>query len=450
MLQTAVQEFNFRYYLNHLFSTILPDAALHPLKTNHHALQARFLLKNEHSPYLFPYELPMTGNILKQHTRSCLKLCCCLMLCCLFLLPATCLEAAARPDHTPVHRIGVLAKRGSRATVLKWKATADYLTSQIPGHAFTIIPLSFTEISDAVKQKKIEFFLANPIVFSSLSAKNGVRPLATLENLRGETGYSVFGGVIFTRADSAVRDYSDLEHASFAAVSKNSLGGWLTAWRELKKQHITPAGSMENVAFLGTHDDVVFAVRDKRFTAGTVRTDTLERMQKEGKIQLKDFRIISRPTYSPTQDFPFLRSTELYPEWPFSTTKSTAEQLSKKVTVALLKMAPDSTAARASSINGWDVVRNYQPVHELEKELRLGSYQKINYLTFKDVLARYNLLIKAGIITFIFNAFLVYYLFRLKRILRSDIQRRQKIERILKTTNRRYYDDMMRHVYDDE
>ncbi len=353
---------------------------------------------------------------------------------------------SAKVEINKVHRIGVLAKRGSTAALLKWKATADYLTREIIGHRFEIVPLSFDEISGAVKQKKVEFILANPALFLTLSTEDGVRPLATLENLRDGKGYSVFGGVIFVRADSHILHYKDLKNASFAAVSKNSLGGWLMAWRELKKLHVTPAGDINSVAFVGTQDDVVFSVRDGKYDAGTVRTDILEKMQQEGKINIQDFRVLRQNVYFPTEAFSFLRSTPLYPEWPFVATKSVPDQLNKDITIALLRMPSDSDAARSASISGWDVVRNYQPIHELEKDLRLGLYQRISYLNYKDVFDRYSLFINAGIVVFILTIILLSYLFRLKRLLRADIKRRKKIEHVLKTTNRRYYDEMMKYV----
>ena len=349
-----------------------------------------------------------------------------------------------------MHRIGVLAKRGSSAVFLKWRATADYLSREIPGHQFEIVPLSFAEISEAVKQGNVEFILANPAVFLTLTTEDGVRPLATLENLRDGKGYSVFGGIIFVRADSKIFHYKELKKASFAAVSRNSLGGWLMAWRELAKLHSIPGGNINSISFVGTHDDVVFAVRDGKFDAGTVRTDTLERMQQEGKISMKEFRVLLQNKYYPTDAFPFLRSTPLYPEWPFVATKSVPDRLNKKITIALLKMPSESYAASQAFINGWDVVRNYQPIHELEKDLRLGPYKHINYLNYKDVLNRYGFLITTGFVVFIFTVLLLSYLFRLKWLLRADIQRRKRMEHVLKKTNKRYYDEMMKYVHKEE
>jgi hypothetical protein len=168
-------------------------------------------------------------------------------------------------------------------------------------------------------------------------------------------------------------------------------------------------------------------------------------MQEEGKIDIKDFRILLQNVYYPTDSFSFLRSTPLYPEWPFVATRTAADNLNKEIAVALLRMSADSEPARQASINGWDVVRNYQPIHELEKDLRMGLYQRISYLNYKDVLDRYGLLVKFGVAACILTFLVLSYLFRLKRLLRADIKRRQKIEQVLKTTNRQYYDEM-KHV----
>ena len=51
---------------------------------------------------------------------------------------------SAEKDPVPV-RIGVLAKRGLERCIAKWGATADYLTKEIPGYTFSIVPLDFDD-----------------------------------------------------------------------------------------------------------------------------------------------------------------------------------------------------------------------------------------------------------------------------------------------------------------
>ena len=83
------------------------------------------------------------------------------------------------------------------------------------------------------------------------------------------------------------------------------------------------------------HDNVVLAVKNGTVDVGTVRSDTLERMQEEGKIKIGEFRII----HQINDDFPFVHSTRLYPEWPMAALKNTSAALGKKVVNALKEMS---------------------------------------------------------------------------------------------------------------
>jgi PAS domain S-box-containing protein len=109
-------------------------------------------------------------------------------------------------------------------------------------------------------------------------------------------------------------------------------------------------------------------------------------MAEEGKISLSSFRILN--PQSPGR-FPFLRSTRLYPEWPFAKVKHTPDDLARKVVVALLNMPPNGPAARAAMIEGWTIPLDYQPVHDLMKELRVGPYKDYGKITLGKAVQMY-------------------------------------------------------------
>lgn len=69
-------------------------------------------------------------------------------------------------------------------------------------------------------------------------------------------------------------------------------------------------------------------------------------------IALSDFHILN-PRGDP--EFPFLRSTPLYPEWPFSKVKHASNHLAQRVAIALLQMPEDHLAARAGQYAGWTI-----------------------------------------------------------------------------------------------
>lgn len=285
-------------------------------------------------------------------------------------------------------KIGVLAKRGSIDALQKWSETADYLTASVDGYQFEIVPLGFQEIHTAVKEEKIDFVLANSAFYVELEKLYEVSRIATLinRNLPGQQT-TIFGGVIFSRADRTdIKELDDLRGHDFMAVDPSSFGGWIMAWREFKKNGIDPLADFSSMQYGMTHDAVVYAVLNGDVDAGTVRTDTLERMAAEGKINPALLHVLHPQQI---ENFPFALSTELYPEWPVAALKTTPINLSRFVASALMAMSADHPAAMTSHTAGWTIPLNYQPVHDCLLELRIGPYKDYGKFTFKDVLRRY-------------------------------------------------------------
>lgn len=291
--------------------------------------------------------------------------------------------------------IGVLANRGRENALTSWQPLADYLSREIPDHIFKIQPIDFKEVFDVARDGKVDFILVNSGLYVQLEYNYGVRPIATLRARHGDSGISLFAGLIITRADRTdVRSFSDLKGKHFMAVDPDSLGGWLMAKRELMIQGIDPDRDFATLDFVGTHDGVVKEILSGKVDAGAVRFDTLGHMVEEHLIDLGTIRVIQgdRPKSNLNiieKEFPFPHSTDIYPEWPMAKLLGTPDNLATKVAIALLKMSSQEEAAKRANIMGWDIARNYQPVHELYRELRLGPYRVIKNLRAIDVWQNY-------------------------------------------------------------
>ncbi|MDH5483929.1 MAG: bacteriohemerythrin, partial [Gammaproteobacteria bacterium] len=234
---------------------------------------------------------------------------------------------------------------------------------------------------------------------------------------------SQFGSVIFRRADRAdLEQLQDLKGSSLMAVNKNSLGGFHMAWGELQSHDIDIYEDFSRLEFGGVHDAVVDAVLKGAIDVGIVRTDTLERMAQEGKIDLADLRVIHQHLGREQEDYPFLHSTEIYPEWPFASLASTPFELAQTVSVALLRMAPESNAAVAAQSAGWGIPLNYQPVHELLKSLRVGIYQDYGKIKPWDVLRLYWYWYLLGLLVLIAMTAVTIHVVRLNAHLKSSRQ----------------------------
>ncbi len=281
--------------------------------------------------------------------------------------------------------IGVLAHRGEAATQLAWQPTAAYLSEQIEGYRFDIMPLPFEGFDSALDQKVVDFIVLNSAFYIEMEYRHGVSRIATLQNrdARGES-HTRFGSVIFTRHESPITRIAQLEDRRIAAVDPISLGGWLMALRQMRRAGIDEGGC--EVAFEGTHDQVVYRVLAGQADAGVVRSDTLERMAAEDLIKLSDLRVLEPKTF---EGFSFFTSTDLYPEWPFARARHTPTALAEKVAVALIRMPADHPAAHASQISGWTIPLDYQPVHDLMRDLEMGPYSELTPPTTWQLLKRY-------------------------------------------------------------
>lgn len=305
----------------------------------------------------------------------------------MFLVLLASLSTPAYAEENVI-KIGVLAYRGEEEALIMWTPTADYLSEQVPEYTFVIVPLDNDNIASAVERAEVDFVITNPGSYVGLEYKYGVSRIATLKNLRQGNAYEVFGAVIFTRADRGdINGLEDLKGKSFMAVHEDAFGGWWMAWKEFKDNGIDPHREFSTLKFSGfPHDLIVYAVKDGEVDAGTVRTDTLERMAEDGLIEIDEFKVLNQQH---VEGFPFMLSTRLYPEWPFAKLRHAPDELSEKVAVALLTMPVDSRAAKAAKCTGWTVPLDYNQVHECLKELRVGPYEGYGEVTLGEVLRQY-------------------------------------------------------------
>ena len=333
-------------------------------------------------------------------------------------------------------KIGVLSHRGDAFTFNAWNPTARYLTAKLPDYDFEIVPLDFDEIDQAVSNEDVDFILVNPGIYVNLEYRYRVSRLATMQHIRANNTRSKnFGGVIFVRNDRKdIQTLDDIRDKSFMAVDVTSLGGFQMSWRELNANNINPYNDFSRLEFGGIHDFVVNSVLKGDIDVGTVRTGILERMSTSGDIELKDIRIIN-----PQQEkgFPFLLSTRLYPEWPFSKVRGTSDELAKEVALALFVMPKDHPAATVGNNAVWDLPLDYQLVHNLFNELKLPPYDEIGKFTFADAIKQYWYWTILAIATLLALA-----------VATSATIRRNKRLRRLQTRMEKYYEHILDSVGD--
>lgn len=345
--------------------------------------------------------------------------------------------------HAETVKIGVLAKRGVDVTHKRWDATAQYLTEKISDYQFEIVALGFDELQHSVAEGEIDFVLTNTVYYVELEYLFGISRIATLINKnRGSLELTRFGGVLFTRADNhSIQNIHDIEEKKLGAVDPHSFGGWIMAKYELFSQGITEEDI--HLSFHDSHDAVVHAVLDGKIDAGTVRSDTLERMVEEETITLDQIHIIDQKNFS---DFPYISSTSLYPEWPFAKLSHTSRELANRVLTTLLSLPKESKAADSAHIAGWTIPLDYTSVHSVLRKLELPPYDKEVEISFAQYYKTHQLQVNLLLLLITAGAVTLFYMLRLNKTLEYQqstitslnknleqkvLERTQKIEELL-------------------
>ena len=266
-------------------------------------------------------------------------------------------------------KIGVLAKRGAKRCFSKWGPTGDYLTEKI-GQPCRIVPLKFDEVDAAVSNGDVDFFLGHPGMYSVHHRKYNSSAIATMINSAQGKPVHQFGAVLFTLADSPINSLEDMRGKSFMWVKRSAFGGAQVAWRLLVENGINPETDCAKVLEGNKHDNVVMAILNGAAEVGTVRSDCIERMEAEGKCKLSDFKII----HQIQDDFPFVHSTQLYPEWPMAKCAHTDDTLAKQIAQALIAMPKGCSAATSAKVVGWVESADYTPVIECLETIDYGVF----------------------------------------------------------------------------
>lgn len=160
----------------------------------------------------------------------------------------------------------------------------------------------------------------------------------------------------------------------------------------------------------GNEREVIYAVQTGLVEAGVVRSGVLEALHRRGVIDIDDFAPIEPILH---QGYPFMSSTELYPEWLLAALPSVDETILAHVINVLLNVEPDSPESLAAAGSVWQAPHNYQNVHDLLISLRVRPYENYLMQAAGRIYQNYRFYILAFVSAIL--ASLVFLVFQLRR-----------------------------------
>ena len=293
-------------------------------------------------------------------------------------LAATPSSAAQAPASDSIIHIGILAYLGEAAAAQEWQPLADYLQTALPQHQVVLQYLGLEALRQAVAQSSLDFVLTNPGQYVELETAFGLRRIATLEHGRSPTSSLAVAATVVARHDrSDLQTLEDLRGKTLAAISSEGFGGYQILWRELDDLHIDPRRDLARLLFVGyPMPQVLRAIDEGRADAGVVRACLLETLPE----WRQRYKVLSG------QFVPALGcsvSSRLYPNWPMAGLRSTPAELARAMAIALLQMEP------AEHGIGWTAPADYQPIHDVFRQLQLGSYQYLQSSHLQRIAQQY-------------------------------------------------------------
>ena len=301
------------------------------------------------------------------------------------LLAVFCLVACASLAGGALARdvaIGVFVYQGERAATEDWSPVIRYLEQALPAHRFRLAQYDADGLRRAIAEQQIDLVITNPGYYVTMEAEFGISRIATLVSPLAASTRQAIGSAVIVRAERQdLRELTDLAGKRVAAVAPAAFGGHLVAARALLQQGIDPETGLRELKFVGLPmSNVIDAVLKGEVDAGIVRACFPEQLAQQGLLPAGQLRVLS-----PRREagLPCGLSTALYPDWPIAVMPHTDPALARDVARTLLAM-PVSPGEPS-----WSVPADYQSVHDLYRELRLGPYAYLREITPQGLLRRF-------------------------------------------------------------
>lgn len=192
--------------------------------------------------------------------------------------------------------------------------------SEKTGYEFKlVIPKNFEEFIQIVSEGRVDFSYQNPYVFSIISKKYPITPLAITVGEdcttdEGICGGEKFRGVIITRKDSPINKIEDLKGKKIMIVSPASAGGYLSQKLYLEKKGFNLNRDFKLID-AKRQEKVIIGVYRGEADAGFIREAALSVWSNEvdiSKIKILDYG-------------------EYLPNWPFALVNNKNNELTKNV-----------------------------------------------------------------------------------------------------------------------
>lgn len=221
------------------------------------------------------------------------------------------------------------------------------------------------DLFKAVQSQQVDFVLTNPGLMVCLVTQLNVTLITGYLNAYGNTTSSIFGGDILVRSDSNIKNIQSLRGKRVIAGPPYSTGVYQVQARTLIANGINIYKDLSLLAFENNQTLILQELQNKNFDAAFFRADQLDNYQTPGQ----NFSILNPHTSS---EYPFVFSSNLYPEWTFAALTNISSDIRSTVASELFSIRLDQSGS-GFLLPIWTAPYNYFPHQELQMSLGIMS-----------------------------------------------------------------------------
>lgn len=188
-------------------------------------------------------------------------------------------------------KIGVLPNQSPTEQEVMTTDLESYLEEILELQVNFLIASEYQDVIDWLVEEKVDMaYLEATSYLEALERGAKIQPLVA--PIDKHTGHSWYGAAIIVKADSSIKNLSDLRGKKIAFVDKFSTSGYLIPAIAFKELHIFPKYDFAKTIYAGTHSNTLKALQKGEVDAAATSIPFYMKSQKLGKLNPDEFRTI--------------------------------------------------------------------------------------------------------------------------------------------------------------
>lgn len=280
-----------------------------------------------------------------------------------------------------VVRIGLQKNLGPDFLIESFAPTMRLLRSSHPGTRFQTSFYSADELTEAVRNRKIDAFFADSALFGVLQLEAGAMQIAARAAPYVRDPSQAASFAVIVRRGSHIRTLADVPGERIAAEDKGSFSTWLLFQGLLKNNGVLKEGWDAKVRFTGySPPDPILLVQQAAADVAVVPACRLESLIDADVVREHELTVLNE---QPLDGFPCRRSADLFPDIVLAVPAGTDAELASSLSVTVMSAPLFGMGER------WRIASDFSKAADIYKLLGIGPYREPEEPTFRAFWSRY-------------------------------------------------------------